>query len=192
MKPSWQTTSIPTEHSGVPWKKFIGEACPHGLKIALVDGTYVRNHYASDFSQGGNGFRYRFVPRKEIWLDVDINQAERAFIAFHECQEVERMRMGYGYSRAHDQAKLLEDGFRHHELKDITMAKKTPAKKTTKKQPKLRGKARDLASKFIAEEMKTQKYPRAQAIAIGISRARTQVKKTAHSKRIQAIIDKHL
>ena len=45
--------------------------------------------------------------------------------------------------------------------------------------------------------METKKYPRAQAIAIGISRARTQgsatrAKKTAHQKRIQAIIDKHL
>jgi hypothetical protein len=188
MKPSWQTSRTPVNPSGVPWKKFIGEACPHGLKIALVDGTYVRNHFDSDFSQGGNGFRYRFVPRKEIWLDADINPRERPFIAFHECQEVVRMAMGYGYSRAHDQAKHLEDGFRHHNLKDITMAKKT----TPKKQPKLRGKTRDLASKFIAEEMRTKKYPRAQAIAIGISRARTQAKKTAHQKRIQAIIHKHL
>jgi hypothetical protein len=187
VKPTWQTTEIPIERSGAPWKKFIGEACPHGLKIALVDGTYVRNHFDSDFSQGGNGFRYRFVPRGEIWLDVDINPAERPFIAFHECQEVERRRIGYGYSRAHDQAKHLEDAFRHHNLRGITMAKKT-----TKQQPKLRGKVRDLASKFIAEEMRTKKYPRAQAIAIGISRAKSHVKKNAHKKRIQAIILKHL
>ncbi len=65
------------------------------------------------------------------------------------------------------------------------------AKKTPKKQPKLRGKARTLAGKYIAEEMRTKKYPRAQAIAIGISRARTQAKKNAHKKRIQAIIDRH-
>ena len=70
-------------------------------------------------------------------------------------------------------------------------------KKTRKKSPGLQGKTRNLASKFIAEEMHTKKYPRAQAIAIGISRARaqgsaTRAKKTAHQKRIQAIIDKHL
>jgi len=182
MKPCWQTSRIPIEPSGFSWKEFLGEACPHGLKIALVDGTYVRNHFDSDFSQGGNGFRYRFVPRREIWLDRDINQAERPFIAFHECQESERMRSGFGYSRAHDQAKHLEDAFRHKDLKGITMAKKSPSKpkKASKTQPKLRGKARALASKFIAEEMRTKKYPRAQAIAIGLSRARTQAKKNAH------------
>jgi hypothetical protein len=184
MKPSWQTTEIPVEPSDVPWKEFIGEACPHGLKIALVDGTYIRNHFDSDFSQGGNGFRYRFIPRKEIWIDTNINKNEWPFIAFHECQEVERMRKGYTYSRAHDQAKHLEDAFRHQNLKGILMAKKTLANKPSKKQPKLRGKARELASKYIAEEMKTGKYPRAQAIAIGISRAKARVKKTTRSKRI--------
>jgi hypothetical protein len=101
------------------------------------------------------------------------------------------MREGLDYEHAHDQAKRLEDSFRHHHPKGLAMAKKTASKKTSKKQPKLRGKTRDLASKYIAEEMHTKKYPRAQAIAIGISRARTQAKKTAHKKRIQAIIDKH-
>lgn len=41
---------------------------------------------------------------------------------------------------------------------------------------KLRDQARELASKFIAEEIRTGKYPRKQAIAIGISRARRQDK----------------
>jgi hypothetical protein len=190
---SWQTTKIPVEPSGVPWKKFIGDACPHGLQIALVDGTYVRNHFDSDFSQGGNGFRYPgFISRKEIWIDNEIRKDEWPFIAFHECQEVERMRRGLDYEHAHDQAKRLEDSFRHHHPKGLAMTKKT-----SKKQPKLRGKTRALASKYIAEEIETKKYPRAQAIAIGISRARaqgsaTQAKKTAHQKRIQAIMDKHL
>lgn len=192
MTPSWQTTKIPVEFSGETWKKYVGQACPHGLKIALVDGTYVRNHFDSDFSQGGNGFRYRFISRKEIWIDAEIHKDEWPFIAFHECQEVERMRDGLDYSHAHDQAKRLEDSFRHHNPKGLAMPKKT-----SKKQPKLRGKIRDLASKYIAEEIETKKYPRAQAIAIGISRARaqgsaTRAKKTAHQKRIQAIIDKHL
>jgi hypothetical protein len=93
------------------------------------------------------------------------------------------MRSGLSYDRAHDQSKRLEDAFRHQLLKDHPMPKK---------QPKLRGKTRTLASKYIAEEMETKKYPRSQAIAIGISRARSKVKKTTRQKRIQAIIDKHL
>jgi hypothetical protein len=167
MPPTWFTHEISVDASDKPWKQFVGEACPHGKKLVLVDGTYVRNQYDSDFSQGGNGHRYRFIPRGEIWIDSNINPEEHAFIAFHECQEIERMRTGISYNRAHDQAKHLEDAFRHQQ---------------TKKQTNLRGKTRALASKYIAEEMETKKYPRAQAIAIGISRAKSKTKKTAHKK----------
>jgi hypothetical protein len=45
-----------------------------------------------------------------------------------------------------------------------------------KARSKLRGRARKLASKYIAEEMRTKKYPRKQSIAIGISRAKTKIK----------------
>jgi len=45
--------------------------------------------------------------------------------------------------------------------------------KRKQEKKKLRGEARSLASKFIAEEVRTGKYPREQAVAVGISRART-------------------
>ena len=112
MNTHWHTSRIPVEPSGVPWKRFLGEACPHGLKIAMVSGTYVRNHFDSDFSQGGNGFRYRFISRKEIWIDVDINPTERPFIAFHECTESEWMTKGLDYDRAHNRAKRQENKLR--------------------------------------------------------------------------------
>jgi hypothetical protein len=112
----WQTTTVPAIPSGVDWKVFTGDDCPHGRRIALVDGTYVRNHFDSDFSQGGNGFRYRFVPRGEIWIDAQISQDEWPLIAFHECQEVELMRQGMSYDKAHNIAKRLEDRIRHASL----------------------------------------------------------------------------
>lgn len=58
-----------------------------------------------------------------------------------------------------------------------------PTKKTKKKYPKLTGRARVLADKYIAEEVATHKYPLAQARAIGISRARGKVKKENQKKR---------
>ena len=112
MIPTWQTVPAPHSPSGVPWKAYLGESCPHGLAIAIVDGTYVRNNYDSDFSQGGNGHRYRFVPRGEIWIDGQISSSEWPLIAYHECEEVERMRAGQSYDRAHDAAKRLEGRFR--------------------------------------------------------------------------------
>lgn len=50
------------------------------------------------------------------------------------------------------------------------------------KKTKLRGKTKKLASKYIAEEMSTHKYGRKQAIAIGISRARTKTAKAIKAK----------
>ena len=58
-----------------------------------------------------------------------------------------------------------------------------PTKKTKKKYPKLAGRARVLADKYIAEEVATRKYPLAQARAIGISRARAKIKKELQRKR---------
>ena len=66
-----------------------------------------------------------------------------------------------------------------------------------KKYPKLRGRARELASKYIAEEFRTGKYKPSQAKAIGISRARAEVlgKKTVRGgertvKRLKGIVRK--
>jgi len=68
----------------------------------------------------------------------------------------------------------------------------TTKNKSKRNPPKLTGRARVLASKYIAEEVVTSKYPRRQAIAIGISRARAASKKPTLSPKIRAIIDKHL
>jgi hypothetical protein len=182
MKTGWRSIRVWKMPSDLPWKSYLGETCPHGLQIALVNGSYVRNHFDSDFSQGGNGFRYRFISRKEIWIDEQIDESEWSFIAFHECQEVERMRRGMTYSRAHDEAKRLEDRLRHAQMKGQGMSKK---------QPKLKGKTRELASRYIEEEMETHKYPRKQAIAIGISRAREKVKKDSKLAELQRLVDKY-
>ena len=97
------------------WRMRSGKSCPHGLQVILVDGTYVRDHFDSDFSQGGNGFRYDFIPKEEIWVDQEINRKEWGDIIFHECEEVERMKKGMDYDHAHDEAKALEDRRRHQE-----------------------------------------------------------------------------
>jgi hypothetical protein len=98
------------------WKDYLREACPHGLHIALVNGTHVRDTCDSDFCQGGNGFAYPdFVPKNEIWVDNCIPPGERALVAFHECVEAELMREGMSYDRAHVEAKRQEDAFRRGE-----------------------------------------------------------------------------
>ena len=94
------------------WKRDAEHCCPHGLKVYLVDGKYVRDTYDSDFCQGGNGFAYPFVPKDEIWIDAAITEDEWHLIEFHECGEVELMRRGMSYDEAHDKIKALEDRIR--------------------------------------------------------------------------------
>jgi len=90
------------------WKHFTGLACPHGRKIYAVSGLYVRNKWDSDFDQGGNGYRYPFIPKKEIWIDSKNDLAEWPYILFHECREIESMAGGASYDRAHAGAKRVE------------------------------------------------------------------------------------
>jgi hypothetical protein len=110
----WSTHPEPEIASPVPWKKYIGEACPHGRHVALVDGMHIRNTCDSDFCQGGNGFAYpNFVPKDEIWIDQCIPEEEWALIVFHECMEAEYMEKGgMSYDKAHERVKAEEDAFR--------------------------------------------------------------------------------
>jgi hypothetical protein len=117
---TWRTTPdhppvLPEEEQS--WKHPFGEACPHGRHIMLVDGTHVRNKFDSDFSQGGNGYAYDFVPKDEIWIDEQIDPIEWPFIAFHECEEADLMEKGMPYDKAHDKVKYAEDIFRRKLMK---------------------------------------------------------------------------
>ena len=60
-----------------------------------------------------------------------------------------------------------------------------------KKKRKLTAKEKRLSSRYIAEEIETGKYPRKQAIAIGISRARATAKKTSHGHSIASIMARY-
>ena len=109
---NWHTHLTPRPMRATPWSIGSLESCPHGLEIILVDGMYVRNHYDSDFSQGGNGYRYSWIPKDQIWIDWQISEDERLFVAFHECHEAILMKKGSSYGKAHDEAKRLEDKHR--------------------------------------------------------------------------------
>jgi 8-oxo-dGTP pyrophosphatase MutT (NUDIX family) len=105
-----------------PQKQDLGIACPHGRHVYLVDGEFVRDHHDSDFTQGGNGFRYRFIPRDEIWVDDDTPHHEIPYVVQHECQESEKMLAGESYEHAHDEAKRTEDKERHADPVEMTKA----------------------------------------------------------------------
>lgn len=112
----WEMREVAPSPSRAPWKRSMGLACPHGLEFFLVDGTFIRNNYDSDFVQGGNGARYRFCPKRELWIDESIPENEQEYVALHECYETYLMlEHGYDYDRAHNCAKRLENKFRRQD-----------------------------------------------------------------------------
>lgn len=98
------------------WKRPMGKTCEHGRQLMLVNGSYVRNHYDSDWVQGGHHYRYPWCPVNEIWIDETIPKTEWPLVILHECIETELMMHGMGYGKAHDIAKREEDRKRHREF----------------------------------------------------------------------------
>jgi hypothetical protein len=80
--------------------------------IWLVDGRGVRDRFYPEFTLGGHGLRYRFIPRGEIWIDDAVIEEERAEIIAHEVLELRLMRTGMSYPDAHRRASALEKRLR--------------------------------------------------------------------------------
>ncbi|HKA90763.1 MAG TPA: hypothetical protein VKE22_24040 [Haliangiales bacterium] len=87
-------------------------AAVDGREVWLVSGREVRDHAYTDFTLGGHGYRYRFIPRAEIWIDNAVVASERPAILHHEVVEVGHMRSGLSYDAAHALASEAEIAFR--------------------------------------------------------------------------------
>jgi hypothetical protein len=89
-----------------------------GREVWLVDGKAVRDLAYVDFTLGGHGYRYRFIPKREIWLDDAMGVPERPAVLHHEAVEVDHMARGMKYVPAHDLASAAERRYRRaHALK---------------------------------------------------------------------------
>lgn len=106
----------PREVREVARRRRIGSVA--GREVWLVDGRAVRDIAYVDFTLGGHGFRYRFIPRGEIWIDDAVHRAERPAILHHEAVEVAHMASaGLRYHAAHDLASRAEVRFRKGKLR---------------------------------------------------------------------------
>jgi hypothetical protein len=76
---------------------------PQGpVEVWLVDGNLVRSYYKTDYTEGGHGYVYPWVPRPEIWIEDGIDHREVPFIVSHEYVERRLMRdEGLDYDTAH-------------------------------------------------------------------------------------------
>ena len=99
-------------------KLTIPEFSNESVKTFLVNGEYIRTNSGKEFddgisfTEGGNPFRYTWVPRTdktiEIWLDLCEATMEVPFTLIHELHESYLMLKGMDYDSAHDATNLVE------------------------------------------------------------------------------------
>jgi hypothetical protein len=78
------------------------------VSIWLVDGKMVRDELDIDYTEGGHGYVYNYIPKTEIWIDNDVVPEERPYILLHEMYERNLMRRGMVYDEAHKRATRIE------------------------------------------------------------------------------------
>jgi hypothetical protein len=91
-------------------KEYITLPDPKGpVVVWLVDGNLVRSYYKTDYTQGGHGYVYPWVPKQQIWVEDGADHREIHFIVCHEYLERRLMRdKGFTYNHAHEIASQLE------------------------------------------------------------------------------------
>jgi hypothetical protein len=85
-----------------------------GLNVWIVNGRLVRSVFDIDFTAGGHDHVYEFVPQGEVWIDDDIEEAERGYVLLHELHERNLMAKGWDYDHAHADSSKLEYHLRHN------------------------------------------------------------------------------
>jgi D-alanine-D-alanine ligase len=94
------------------WKREIGKLWDK-TKILMIDGDFVRSHFSTDFTEGGHGFVYDYVPKDEIWVEAMINKEDQEDNFVHECVEYIFMKyLDKEYETAHDMALKVESASR--------------------------------------------------------------------------------
>jgi len=84
------------------------------IKIWIVSGEAVRGLFYVDFTEGGHGYVYSFIPKNEVWIDDDIEPDEIKFVLLHELHERRLMSKGMKYDPAHSLSSKIEYYCRKH------------------------------------------------------------------------------
>ena len=90
---------------------------PQGpVKVWLIDGNLARSYYKTDYTEGGHGYVYPWVPRPEIWVEDGVDRREVPFIVCHEYLERRLMRdEDLDYDTAHEICSKVEFDLRKGE-----------------------------------------------------------------------------
>ena len=92
-------------HKLAPWSVYVDhyftipdEKFP--VNVWVADGRVIRSLYKNDYTEGGHGYVYPWVPKGEIWVEKVLDRRELPFIVTHEYLELRLMRdRGVDYDR---------------------------------------------------------------------------------------------
>ncbi|MCX6563423.1 MAG: hypothetical protein NTU60_07435 [Candidatus Aminicenantes bacterium] len=70
------------------------------FNVFFVDGKYVRDRLSEEFTNFGQHFGFRFIPKNEFWIDRARTPGEEKFFVDHMLVENRLMAEGMGYDDA--------------------------------------------------------------------------------------------
>lgn len=79
-----------------------------GFNVFYVDGNYIRKNMNEEFTNFGQYFRFKFIPKNEFWIDKEYSPNEINFYLNHLIIEYHLMEKGMSYSRAIEKADFYE------------------------------------------------------------------------------------
>lgn len=91
-RPSGKTKSAPRHKKTLPYLELIRDR--DGIKVWIVDGSYIRTHIDEEFTNFGEHYAYPYIPKKEFWIDQGVGPKEQEFFIAHMKREYRMMERG--------------------------------------------------------------------------------------------------
>lgn len=90
-------------------KPYIKKSAKIGKFVVwVVDGSYIRKHTETQFTNCGQHFRFPFIPKWELWLDKEYTPGEEKFYTNYLLAEWRYMNKGLSYEDALRKANIIE------------------------------------------------------------------------------------
>ncbi len=90
-----------------PYEKLLGKI--GDLKIWIVDGKYVRDKLNEEFTNCGEHYSFKFIPKNELWLDHEFGTKDEKYYIDYILTEYELMKNGVPYHEALKQGDILQE-----------------------------------------------------------------------------------
>jgi hypothetical protein len=109
-----------------PYMKKVGQRGK--IVIWIVDGTFVRAHLDEEFTNYGQHYGFKCVPKDEFWLDKEAQEDEQSFFIDHLLVEHRLMEKGVPYDKALEAAdkKEMSERKKAGDMKKLTSGSNLP------------------------------------------------------------------